>query len=156
IAQDPDEAEHAGMPRAAIATGMVDWVLKARDMPSRLLQYHAMEKNLSLPPEERKPSVPSERVGGNESEVALREVLMFLRTRTGRDFSYYKRATILRRISRRLQVNGINDLTGYLAFLRTHPGESGALLGDLLISVTNFFRDRDCFAALEAHIPQLF
>ena len=56
---------------------------------------------------------------------------------------YYKRATILRRIARRMQVNGIDDLPAYLDFLRTHPGEAGALLQDLLISVTNFFRDRD-------------
>ena len=79
-----------------------------------------------------------------------------MRTRTGRDFSYYKRATILRRISRRMQVNGIDELPGYLAFLRTHPGEAGALLQDLLISVTNFFRDREAFDALEQHIPELF
>ena len=83
-------------------------------------------------------------------------MLVFLRTRTGRDFSYYKRATILRRIGRRLQVNDIDDLPGYLAFLRTHPGETGALLQDMLISVTNFFRDREAFDALESQIPWLF
>jgi two-component system CheB/CheR fusion protein len=93
----------------------------------------------------------------DRDESALREVLVFLRTRTGRDFSYYKRATIVRRISRRMQVNSIADMPGYMEFLRTHPGESGALLQDLLISVTNFFRDRDAFDALEKHhIPQLF
>ena len=79
--------------------------------------------------------------------------MAFLRTRTGRDFTYYKRATILRRIARRMQVNGVDDLPGYLAFLRTHPGEAGALLQDLLISVTNFFRDREAFEALEGADP---
>ena len=83
-------------------------------------------------------------------------MLAFLRTRTGRDFSYYKRATILRRIARRMQVNGVEDLPAYLAFLRTHPGEASALLQDLLISVTNFFRDHDAFAALASHLPELF
>jgi two-component system CheB/CheR fusion protein len=83
-------------------------------------------------------------------------VLIFLRMRTGRDFSYYKRATILRRIGRRMQVNSVMNLTEYLSFLRTHPGEAGALLQDLLISVTNFFRDRDAFGAVEACIPDLF
>ena len=83
-------------------------------------------------------------------------MLTFLRTRTGRDFSYYKRATILRRISRRMQVNGVDHLPEYLEFLRTHPGETGALLQDLLITVTNFFRDRETFAALEERIPELF
>ncbi|HWL74912.1 MAG TPA: CheR family methyltransferase, partial [Burkholderiaceae bacterium] len=90
------------------------------------------------------------------NETALRNILAFLHARTGRDFSYYKRATILRRIGRRLQVNGFDDLQGYLQFLRLHPGESGALLQDMLISVTNFFRDRDAFDALEAEIPALF
>ena len=83
-------------------------------------------------------------------------MLAYLRAQTGRDFSYYKRATILRRIARRMSVNGIEDLPAYLAFMRTHPGEAGALLQDLLISVTNFFRDRDAFDALQAQIPTLF
>jgi two-component system CheB/CheR fusion protein len=156
VAQDPYEAEHKGMPQSAIATGMVDWVLPARDIPARLIAYQRMEQELRLPPEEgpRATEVPG-RFPGNE-EGALRDVLTFLRTRTGRDFAYYKRATVLRRVARRMQVNGVDDLPGYLALLRSHPGESGALLQDLLISVTNFFRDSDCFAALEAIIPDLF
>jgi len=154
VAQDPDEAEHQSMPRAAIATGMVDWVLPAAEMPRRILDYHAAESRLRLPPEEGPPpSKPAPPL--DESEAALREVLVFLRMRTGRDFSYYKRATIVRRISRRMQVNSLDDLPAYLAFLRMHPGESGALLQDLLISVTNFFRDRDAFKALDQHLPAL-
>ncbi len=156
IAQDPDEAEHNGMPRAAIATGMVDWVLRASEMPRRIVDYIAREKQLNLPPEEGPQPATARRPAPSEPEAAFREILVFLRTRTGRDFSYYKRATILRRISRRMQVNGVLDMTGYLAFLRTHPGEAGALLKDLLISVTNFFRDREAFQAVEARIPQLF
>uniref|UniRef100_UPI00403A0A85 PAS domain S-box protein n=1 Tax=Variovorax sp. BK018 TaxID=3450241 RepID=UPI00403A0A85 len=159
IAQDPEDAEHGGMPRAAIATGMVDWVLPVEDMPARLLSYVRLESSLRLPSEETPApaDAPSAGVGAvSNDEAALRDVLTFLRTRTGRDFSYYKRATILRRIGRRMQVNGIDDLQGYLGCLRTRPGESGALLQDLLISVTNFFRDPDCFAALEQQIPALF
>ncbi|HEX7862196.1 MAG TPA: chemotaxis protein CheB [Verrucomicrobiae bacterium] len=156
IAQDPDEAQHGSMPRTAMATGMVDWVLPASEMPKRLLNYLENGKALQLPPEEGPQPASAPRPSPSEPENAFREILVFLRTRTGRDFSYYKRATILRRISRRMQVNGIQDMMTYLIFLRTHPGESGALLKDLLISVTNFFRDRDAFAALEKHIPELF
>ena len=157
IAQDPNEAEHSGMPRAAIGTGMVDWVLQVGQMPERLLNYYELAKRVTLPPEEGpQPAQPAARPSAGEAEAALRDVLVFLRTRTGRDFSYYKRATILRRIGRRLQVNDIDDLPGYLAFLRTHPGETGALLQDMLISVTNFFRDREAFDALESQIPWLF
>ena len=158
IAQDPDEAEHAGMPRAAIATGMVDWVLQVGAMPARLVKYHELATRLKLPPEIGPQPAKSAPVHPSvaDAELALRDVLAFLRTRTRRDFSYYKRATILRRIGRRLQVNGIDDLPTYLEFLRTNPGEAGALLQDMLISVTNFFRDREAFDALALEIPSLF
>ena len=156
VAQDPEEAEHSSMPRSAVATGMVDWVLPVSAMPQRLLAYYAQEHRLKLPPEDgpQPASHPPRDAGGDEA--ALREVLAFLRTRSGHDFSYYKRATILRRIARRMQVNGTDDMPAYLAFLRTHAGESGALLQDLLISVTNFFRDRDAFDIVEANIARLF
>lgn len=156
VAQEPHEAEHQGMPRAAIATGMVDWILPVKEMPARLIAYQRMEGELRLPPEEGPKPVDPTAQDQEDKEAALREVLTFLRTRTGRDFSYYKRATVLRRLGRRMQVNGVDNLVGYLALLRSNPEESGALLQDLLISVTNFFRDSDCFAALEALIPELF
>ncbi len=153
IAQDPGEAEFDGMPRTAIGTGMVDWVLPVADMAGRLIDYHRQERRVRLPPED---GPPVQSGSSTTDEGTLRDVLNFLRTRTGRDFSYYKRATILRRIGRRMQVNGIDDLAGYLGCLRTRPGEAGALLQDLLISVTNFFRDADCFSALETRIADLF
>jgi two-component system CheB/CheR fusion protein len=157
IAQDPDEAEHSSMPRSAVDTGMVDWLLKVAEMPHRILTYFQQEKVLKLPPEEGPQPAKPPPGPPDKDEAVLREVLTYLRSRTGRDFSYYKRATIVRRISRRMQVNGVDDLPGYMDFLRTHPGEAGALLQDLLISVTNFFRDRDAFAALEkGHISALF
>ncbi|HEY1048448.1 MAG TPA: CheR family methyltransferase, partial [Prosthecobacter sp.] len=156
VAQDPDEAEHAGMPASAIDTGMVDWVLPVAQMAQRLLNYFHQEKRLQLPPEEGPQPAQQAHLSPDQAEAALREVLAYLRTRTGRDFSYYKRATILRRIARRMQVNAMDNVPAYLGYLRTHPGEAGALLQDLLISVTNFFRDREAFAVLEKHIPQLF
>jgi two-component system CheB/CheR fusion protein len=153
IVQEPNEAEHEGMPRSAIATGMIDWVLPVAEMPARLLEYRRNEERLRLPVED--PPRPPEHVREND-EAALRDTLAFLRMRTGRDFSCYKRGTILRRIGRRMQVNSVETLGEYLAFLRTHPGEAGALLQDILISVTNFFRDRDAFEELKAELPRLF
>ncbi len=155
IAQDPDEAEHSGMPRAALATGMVDWTLLAADMPERVLAYHRLERQIQLPSEDG-PALNEARKAQAVDESVLHEVLVFLRTRTSRDFSSYKRATVLRRIGRRMQVNAIGDLKDYLSFLRTQPGEAGALLQDLLISVTNFFRDAESFTALESHLPRIF
>jgi two-component system CheB/CheR fusion protein len=156
IAQDPEEAEYPGMPRSAIETGMIDWVLQIASMPSRLIEYRDNGAKIALPSENGPQPMLVPRADADESEAALREVLIFLRTRTGRDFSYYKRATILRRIGRRMQVNSVADLREYLNFMRTHPSEPGALLQDLLISVTNFFRDGEAFEAVERYIPDLF
>ena len=156
IVQDPEEAEHPSMPRTSIETGMVDWILPVAQMPHRLLEYRKSELALRLPSEEGPQPAEFAPPTAGQDEASLRDVLIFLRNRTGRDFSYYKRATIVRRIARRMQVNGLDTVTAYLDLLRTHPGESGALLQDLLISVTNFFRDRDAFAALEEQIPALF
>lgn len=156
IAQDPEQAEYPGMPRASIETGMIDWVLEAGQMPDRLLEYQRNGSRLKLPPEDGPQPLPPQPPSVDDGEKALRDVLAFLRTRTSRDFSYYKRATILRRIARRMQVNGVEDMPGYLNFLRTHPGEAGALLQDLLITVTNFFRDREVFEVLATYVPDLF
>ncbi len=153
IAQKPEEAEQDSMPRSAIATGMVDWVLPVAEIPARLLEYHRGESRLSLPSETEPREASSEM---EDNETALRETLKLLRTQTGRDFSYYKRATVLRRIARRMQINGIVAIADYFQFLSTHPGEARALLQDLLISVTNFFRDREAFTALATEIPKLF
>jgi len=156
VAQEPGEAEHPGMPHTAIDTGMVDWVLPVEQIAHRLREYFANEARLRLPAENG-PELPrTTAAAADADEGALREILAYLRIRSGRDFSCYKRATILRRISRRMQVNGATTMEEYLHYLRTHAGEVGALQQDLLISVTNFFRDREAFATLEARIPALF
>jgi len=155
IAQDPRELAEAGMANAAVATGMVDWVLPAREMGARIGAYHRMERQLRLPPEQP-PAAGAAAAPADAGEAAFQEVLAFVRNRTGRDFGDYKRATVLRRIGRRMQVNGVGDLPAYLDCLRTRPGEAGALLHDMLVSVTNFFRDADSFDALAARVPELF
>src|SRR5207248_2657840 len=93
VVQDPNEAEHSGMPRSAIATGMADWVLKTAEMPGRILDYLGSERRVKLPPEHPPPEPARPRTSADE-EAALGDVLAFVRTRTGRDFSPYKRATI--------------------------------------------------------------
>jgi two-component system, chemotaxis family, CheB/CheR fusion protein len=169
IVQDPNEAEHDSMPATAISTGMVDWVLPVEKMAPKLLEFARNENRMKLPPEipeaeeadakvEDAPGGPtvSDETRDDEDESAMVEVLADLRAQTGHDFSHYKRATVLRRIARRMQVNSIETIPRYLEFIRTHPMETRALLQDLLIGVTHFFRDRDSFAALQANIPQLF
>jgi two-component system CheB/CheR fusion protein len=169
IAQDPEEAEFQSMPQSAIATGMVDWVLRIGELPAKLIQMVTNENAMRLPPEieeAEEPDVKRADAPGGETisdetrdpddESAMAAVLAHVRVQTGHDFTHYKRATILRRIARRLQVNSIETIPHYLAFLRTHPAEARALVHDLLIGVTHFFRDQESFAALDAHLPQIF
>jgi two-component system, chemotaxis family, CheB/CheR fusion protein len=152
VAQDPGEAEHRGMPRSAIETGMVDWVLPVAEIPSRLLEYQSRQRRVRLPAESRPAFTGAEE---QDDEDALREALSLLRVRIGQDFSCYKRGTILRRIGRRMQVGSINDLPSYMAFLRLNPDEAISLQQDLLASGTNFFRDQKAFQALKAQLIKL-
>ena len=156
IAQDPLEAEHGGMPRAAIATGVVDLVLPVGAMAARLISYHRLERQLRLPPESARAPAPVPVQDEDVDEAALIQVLHLMKTRTGHDVAAYRRATVLRRIARRMQVNEVLTLPDYLEVLRTRAGESRALLKDLFVSVTNFFRDAKHFEALSAQIPALF
>jgi two-component system CheB/CheR fusion protein len=149
LAQDPKEAEYADMPRNAIATGFIDYILPVADIPAKIIAYKENLGNISIPPE------PLERPEADEQ--ALRDIFTQLRVRTGHDFSNYKRATVLRRIERRINVHELPDLPAYTRYMDDHPEEAQALLKDLLISVTNFFRDAETFKALEHNvIPKIF
>src|SRR4051794_25241993 len=146
LVQDPNEAEFPSMPRAAIATGIADFILPIRDIAQRLIEL-----------------VREKRDRGSQAGLRglnpdlLRRILAHVRVRTGHDFSKYKRATILRRIARRMQVTRSDSPNAYYDVLRDNPDEAQALLGDLLISVTSFFRDKEAFQTLELQvIPQLF
>jgi two-component system CheB/CheR fusion protein len=144
LVQDPEEAEYSSMPRSAIATGVVDFVLPIAGLASRLVELLRGKTNggAALP---------------IVDEELVRRVLAHLRVRTGHDFSKYKRSTVLRRIGRRMQVTRANDLRDYYEHLRDNADEAQALLGDLLISVTTFFRDNEVFEALKSKVlPQLF
>ena len=149
FAQDPKEAEHDSMPRHAIGSSLVDFVLPVAEIPGKLIEIRRNASRITLPPETEPPSVVSQK---DEDEAALRDIFRLLRSHTGHDFSHYKRITVLRRIARRLQVNQLHQLTAYRDFMHAHPLEAQALLKDLLISVTNFFRDRNAFEALELKV----
>ena len=87
----------------------------------------------------------------------MKKVFILLRAQTGHDFSQYKQSTINRRVERRMAVHQIKRLNEYVRHLQQTPAEVEALFRDLLIGVTNFFRDPDVFAALgEQVIPRLF
>ena len=142
IVQDPKEAEFDGMPQSAISTGMADLILSVTEMPAAILRIDQTE-----------PKIPIEATAGGEAESAsrstLKQVFTELHGLTGRDFSRYKRSTILRRIARRMQINHIDDFRDYLELLHEKHEEARALADDLLITVTSFFRDPAVFEWLE-------
>ena len=169
LAQSPEDAEYNSMPLSAIGTGAVDIVLPVAEMPQRLVELGRnlealLARHYPLPQsgdaEQAEPaSYEDERASpqSKPNELALREILAALRCRTGHDFRHYKQATVLRRIERRMQVNALRDMPSYSRLLQEQPEETPALLADMLIGVTNFFRDREAFEALERDIvPALF
>ncbi len=148
FAQDPNEAQYTDMPRNAIATGLVDYVLPVGEIPNKILSYSQHRGTIQVPE-------PQEILATDEQ--ALREIFTQLRMRTGHDFSNYKRATMLRRIERRLGIKELSGLTEYAHHLRENHGEAQALMKDLLISVTNFFRDSSSVETLAAKVlPLIF
>ncbi|WP_269502947.1 chemotaxis protein CheB [Burkholderia sp. IMCC1007] len=154
IAQSPEEAQYQEMPQSAIATGQVDFVLPVAEMPQKLIGLERNARAIQMPKGNGNESADDPNGTGMsvDTEKALRDILSMLRTRTGNDFRHYKRATVLRRIERRLQVNGLTTLVEYQRFLQAHLDETNALLKDMLIGVTNFFRDRSAFDAFESEI----
>lgn len=133
--QDPAEAEFPAMPQNAIATGMVSFIGPVNRLAVRISDVaRSKEAVRSL----------------DEDDLAndLNSLIGHLRARTGHDFSNYKRATVLRRVLRRMQVCRITDMARYAEHVKNSPEEAQELFGDLLISVTHFFRDETCFDAL--------
>lgn len=154
IVQDPNEAEFNGMPQSAIATGLADWILPLVEIPNAIVRYDQTKPKLSAPDRDGKEL--DKAVDGDEQSY-LQKIFVQLRARTDRDFSRYKQATILRRIARRMQLSYIETLPAYIEKLRIDFQELQALADDCLITVTNFFRDREVFERLEREvIPRLF
>lgn len=149
LAQSPEEAEYDGMPRSAIATGLVDIVATAPELAVQMVAAKRTQTSLQIPAD-----------GAALSETArqtMQQILAHLRVRTGHDFSGYKPGTLLRRISRRMQLAGVETLSAYLHRLRQDHDEVTTLYRDLLIHVTEFFRDPESWEKLaQLVIPRLF
>ncbi len=148
MAQNPASTEYDGMPRSAIATGLVDYQLPPAEMPVQLMAYvaHAFGN-----PPRTAPGPPS------RAENALKKIFILLRAQTGHDFSQYKPSTILRRIERRMAVHQIQTMDEYVKYLQHTPQDVDALFRDMLIGVTKFFRDPETFQSIgEKAVPKLF
>ena len=138
MAQAPDNAKYSSMPEQAIATHLVDYVLPSRDLPKALVDY-SKGPFLSLASRSDALALP---------ESAIQAILLRLRAHSGQDFTSYKKSTMARRIQRRMNVHQIQEPQAYLALLRENPHEIDALMEELLISVTSFFRDPATWKAL--------
>ncbi len=147
MVQDPETAAFDGMPKAALATGLADLVLPPSSMPERILQYshHPVRSDIHKARFDI------------QSGDALATVFSLLRRHFGVDFSLYKPSTLSRRLERRMTLQNAAGLNDYLTLLETDSEELDHLYRDLLVEVTQFFRDKDAFDVLKNDvIPKLF
>lgn len=149
FAQSEASCEYDGMPHSAIAAGHVDFVLTPEEIAhelARIASHPYLLQELRLPKDEE----------GVPAGDSLNKIFVLLRSRTGNDFTYYKHATIRRRIKRRMVLNQIERMDDYVKLLQRQPKELDALFQDMLINVTSFFRDPETFEALKNEVfPKL-
>lgn len=145
VAQTSESAKYDGMPNAAIDTGAVDCILS----PDRISEYLPLliEKHLRATP-----SGPEQR---NQNARDIQSILVYLKSERGTDFTDYKPATIQRRIEKRMALLGIQTVSDYFEVLKLRANEKEELAQEMLISVTSFFRDKEAFDILRAHLTQL-
>jgi two-component system CheB/CheR fusion protein len=151
IAQSPDDCEHAQMPEAAIDSGHVDLRLSAADIGKRIADI-ALGGSPRGGDQPLSPAPDADERTADDSERAFHDILAALRVRTRHDFRPYKRATLMRRLERRMQIGRLPTIQAYRDHVRSNPDELVPLLADFLISVTNFFRDGLAFEAVQRDI----
>jgi chemotaxis methyl-accepting protein methylase/signal transduction histidine kinase len=144
MAQAPETASQPGMPGSAIATGLVDFVLPPDQMPKTMLAYARGTRV--------HPAATTSATAEANTLTGLHSILAVLRARTKHDFRGYKRATLQRRVERRMRRHHIESVDTYVDFLRAHPEEADQLFKDLLIGVTSFFRDPAAFTELGSKV----
>jgi two-component system CheB/CheR fusion protein len=146
FAQD-DTAQHDGMPRSAVASGAVDFVLPPEGIAEEIARI-AAHPFVAPGPQDARAAARGPAPG--KTEVA--PVLRHLRAATGADFTQYKASTLVRRIIRRMVLLKKDGIGAYADHLRAHPGEAESLFQDILINVTSFFRDAEMFQVLKARV----
>ncbi|MBT3382222.1 MAG: chemotaxis protein CheR [Prolixibacteraceae bacterium] len=148
LVQSPETAAYDGMPRSAISTSLVDIVVPPEKMIGQLLIYVKQSFGKEL--------LPVINAVTHAKDI-LKKVFVILRNQTGHDFSNYKRNTINRRIERRMVVNQIGNIDNYVNYLRANMSEVEILFRELLIGVTNFFRDHEAFDSIKKNVlPEIF
>ena len=146
MVQDPHSAKFDSMPNSAIKTGLADYILSPEEMPEQLINYTSQKVRGLL---------PDKIIVGGKIPDAIQKIYILLRTHTGHDFSLYKQNTIFRRLERRMNIAQLNNLQEYTRLLQENPAEIELLLNELLIGVTNFFRDPESFEKLKMLLFEL-
>jgi two-component system CheB/CheR fusion protein len=146
LVQEPATAKFDSMPRSAIDAGLADIVAPADELPGKILALL-----------QRMPQVGrTEEAMEAKTQSALEKVVVLLRAHTGNDFSFYKRNTLYRRIERRMGIHQISKMSAYVRYLQENSQELNLLFKELLIGVTNFFRDPAAWDQLRAQaVPAL-
>lgn len=149
MVQDENTAKFDGMPRSSIATGLVDFVAPADELPNRLvnfLKHPVIKKSLS----------ESQSIISKTDETYIQKIIKIIKDTVGVDFTHYKPNTVIRRIEKRISINQLTGISDYLEFIKQAPQEAKILYKELLIGVTRFFRDNEAFDIIEKEIiPKL-
>jgi len=149
MVQEPGSAGSPGMPEAAISAGAADYVLTPEEMPDALMKYvgHPYVSRATLSEQEPADSTES---------TDIHRIMARLRAHTKYDFHCYRKNMVMRRVARRMGLNQIDSVSRYIELLREEPGETQRLFQDLLIGVTEFFREPEAFEMIKQKVlPEL-
>ncbi len=138
MVQTPENAKFDSMPRSAIEAVSVDTVAPANELPAKLIELLK-----HIPAKKSNPEIEV------KDDSSLEKIIILLHSYTGNDFSLYKKSTLYRRIERRMAVHKLNKITSYVNFLHENPNEGDILFKELMIGVTNFFRDANVWEKLK-------
>lgn len=146
MVQEPESAKFDGMPRSAINTRLVDYILPPEEMPDQLITYTSQKV---------KGALLNKAITDGKIPDTFQKIFILLRTHTGHDFSLYKQNTMHRRVERRMNISQLDNLPNYIRLLQESPAEIESLFKELLIGVTNYFRDTEAFDKLKTVLLEL-
>ena len=147
LVQEPGSAKFDSMPKSAINAGLADIIATAQELPGKIIEFVRRTLPTNGAAEEQESAA---------QKSALDKIFILLRSRTGHDFSLYKKSTIYRRVERRMGLHQLERIANYVRYLRENPQELDLLFKELLIGVTSFFRDPAAWSCMqEQALPAL-
>ncbi len=148
VVQTPESAQFDSMPKSAIAAGCADIQDTANALPERILDYLGQFR--------KSVETDSEPAESTSSQNAFQSIVGLLQQKTRHDFSHYRSSTLNRRIARRLAIHGLSELSEYASLMADNPQEVDLLFNEVLIGVTDFFRDPEVWKELsDTAVPEL-